>query len=130
VRKPSSNRGARTRHERAGLGRASGPVDLYNAGPGAESVQTGGGVNLGDPKRGAVYRASTFPLNITVRPPDGLWLGGHVRKGTHLRIVVVAVRGKTAVIWIQPSLDRQDRTFPAFVRSADRLLSAMTFRPR
>jgi hypothetical protein len=219
---------------------ASGPIDLYNSGPGTESVQLFGGVDVGtDLKRGTVYRASTFPVDIAVRPPDALWKGGQgqresfrfvvlqhkltrdaqgrvsvwgngeialsagvgrtgsvaatvkrlratrhteagepsgvrvggfsgvsfdtevvgtdpgyekpgtvfipftrvlpvgvvrpgrdhlfAREGQRLRIAVVSVRGKTVVIYIQPSDERLDRTFPAFVRAANRLLSTMRF---
>ena len=215
---------------------AAAPVDLYNAGPGTESVQAFGGVDVKDLKRGTVYRASTFPVDIAVRPPDALWKGGQaqretfrfvvfqhkyardaqgrvsvwgngeialsagvgrtgsvaatvkrlratrhteagepsgvrvggfsgvnfdtevvgtdpgeagttfipftrvlpagvrpgrdhmfVRKGQRLRIAVIGVRGKTVVIYIQPASERLDRTFPAFVRAANRLLSTMTF---
>jgi hypothetical protein len=219
---------------------AAAPVDLYDAGPGRESVQLFGGVDVGtDLKRGTVYRASTFPVDIAVRPPDALWKGGQgqretfrfvvlqhkltrdaqgrvsvwgsgeialsagvgrtgsvaatvkrlratrhteagepssvrvggfsgvsfdtevvgtdpgyekpgtvfipftrvlpvgvvrpgrdhlfAREGQRLRIAVIGVRGKTVVIYIQPSDERLDRTFPAFVRSANRLLSTMKF---
>ena len=211
---------------------ASGPTDLHDAGPGTETVLAFGAGDPQDLARGTLYGASTFPVHVTVRPPDALWLGGQtqrgkfrfvvfqhkygrdaqghvavwgggevwleagigrtgsvaatvkrlratphieadepsnvrvagfsgvsfdvtvtgtepgetgqafipfsgnpkpggdhmfVRKGQRLRIAVIGVRGKTAVIYIQPSWERLDRTFPAFVRSANRLLPTLRF---
>jgi hypothetical protein len=208
---------------------AAAPVDLFNDGERTESVRAGG-VNVHDLKRGALYGASTFPLKLTARPPDALWLGGQTQAGTYrfgvsqhkslrnaqgkvsvwgsgevavetgtgktgsvaqvlknlrstpqisvtapvsvrvagyggqqfdatitgaepgehgeafvpfsgdprpvrdhmfvlkgekLRIIVVGVRGKTVVIYEQPSMDRLEKTFPAFTGAAKRLLATL-----
>jgi len=65
---------------------AAAPVDVFNAGERTESVQLGG-VGAHDLKRGTVYGASTFPLKLTARPPDALWLGGQTQAST-FRFVV------------------------------------------
>ena len=56
------------------------PVELFKAGERTESVQAGD-VGVHDLKRGTVYSASTFPLRLTARPPDALWLGGQTQAG-------------------------------------------------
>ena len=65
-----------------GVVSAAAPIDLYNDGPRTETVQAGGLHHIGDLKRGTVYGASTFPLKLTVRPPDALWLGGQTQART------------------------------------------------
>ena len=208
---------------------AAAPVDLFNDGERTESVGAFD-VGVGALKRGTLYGASTFPLKLTARPPDPLWLGGQtqagtyrfvvfqhkylrnaqgkvavwgsgevaletgmgktgsvaqvlenlrstpktsvtapvsvrvagysgqqfdatvtgtepgqngeafvpfsgnprpggdhmfVRKGWKLRIIVVGVRGKTVVIYEQPSIDKLEKTFPAFTGAAKRLLATL-----
>jgi hypothetical protein len=51
---------------------ASVPVDLYNGGNLHESV---GQADTKDLRQGVVYEASTFPIRVRFRPPDGLWGG-------------------------------------------------------
>ena len=65
---------------------AAAPVDLHNAGTRTESVQAGG-VDVLNLKRGALYGASTFPLKLTVRPPDALWLGGQTQARAYRFVV-------------------------------------------
>ena len=59
---------------------AAAPVDLFNDGSRTESVHVGD-VEVHDLKRGTLYTASTFPLKLTARPPDALWLGGQTQAG-------------------------------------------------
>ena len=65
---------------------AAAPVDVFNAGERTESVRAGG-VELHDLKRGVLYGANTFPLKLTARPPDALWLGGQTTAGTYRFVV-------------------------------------------
>jgi hypothetical protein len=99
---------------------AASPVDLFNAGARTESVQAFD-VHVQDLKRGTLYGASTFPLKLTARPPDALWLGGQTRAGK-FRFVV---SGKTVVIYEQPPSEHQEETFPAFIGASNRLLATM-----
>ena len=50
-----------------------------------------------------------------------------VRKGERLRIIVIGVRGKTVVVYLESVDERPERSFPVFTRIANRLLSTMTF---
>lgn len=57
---------------------ASGPLDLHNGGDLHEGVGQADGKPL---QRGVTYGASTFPLSLSLRPPDDRWQGVQLESG-------------------------------------------------